>query len=184
MTAGLTRRFRKPDWLDLGLRAIAEAGPAGLVIDALTVRAGKTTGSFYAHFKSSDDFLEALASHWQTIHTRQLIDKVRNHSGAAERLDHLNRLAFQLDPAIEQGMRRLAAGNDKVAVVCKAVDAERIAYLTAEYIGSGRYDANQASDLARIEYAAFVGLQQTEPQNTPTEAMQLYQSFLAMTGRD
>jgi len=178
------RRFSRGDWLDLGLEAVGEAGPPGLAIDPLTIRANKTTGSFYAHFASMGAFIEALAGHWRQRFTTDLIDSVSAHPASADRLDHLNRLAFQLDPRVEQGMRRLAAVQPVVARVCERVDGERVAFLALEYARSGRFSAEAARDLARIEYAAFVGVQQTEPGNTPEESMRLYEAFLELTGRN
>ncbi len=167
----------------MGLQAVAEDGPAGVTIDALTARAGKTTGSFYAHFQSMKSFFDALGEYWLEKHTRQLIKSVTTHSTPRDRLGHLNRLAFQLDVNVEQGMRRLAATVEAVSQACEACDRERVAFLAGQYASSGQYDETSASDLARIEYAAFVGLQQTEPYSSPEETMRLYRSFLEMTGR-
>lgn len=61
MTAPAPRRFRRGDWLALGLAALAEQGPAGLTIEALCRRADKTKGSFYAHFPAIETYLSALA---------------------------------------------------------------------------------------------------------------------------
>ena len=49
-------RFSRTDWLALGLAALAEDGPLGLTIAALCRRAGKTKGSFYAHFPAIEAY--------------------------------------------------------------------------------------------------------------------------------
>ena len=175
-------RFAQADWLALGLQAVAEGGPQALTIDALTRRAGKTRGSFYAHFEDMAGFLAALAEHWRERYTTRLIETANAQRGAARRLDCLNELAFRLNPKVEQGMRRLASINDAVARVAASVDHTRMAYLSKLYRETGRYSAEEAEALATIEYAAFVGLQQIATPGTG-HAGHLYEAFLALTKR-
>ena len=176
-------RFARRDWLELGLAALAEAGPAGVTLEALCARAGKTRGSFYAHFAGIEAFLAALAGHWRELFTEALIIAAEEKPRPAAKLDHLNHLAVRLDPRIEQGMRRLSAFDEGVAGICRAVDARRTAYLSALYRASGRYTGEEAEALARIEYAAFVGMQQTMPGASPEELLATYRAFLRLTGR-
>jgi AcrR family transcriptional regulator len=177
------RRFARADWLDLGLEALAEAGPAGVTLEALCARAGKTRGSFYAHFASLPGFLAALAERWRETFTEALIVAAEQEVRTALRLDSLGRLAVHLDPRIEQGMRRLASLDNGVSRICRAVDERRSAYLAALYAASGRYSPDEAEALARIEYAAFVGFQQIWPDAAPDELLSAYRIFIRLTGR-
>jgi AcrR family transcriptional regulator len=176
-------RFTRSDWLAVGLAVLGREGPDALVLEALCQRARRTRGSFYHHFDSIDEFIAELAAHWRQTHTLDLIAKADGRRTPRERLDHLNSLAVALDPRIEQGVRRLAARHAAVEAVCHTVDAERVAYLARLYEASGRYSSAQALALARIEYAAFVGLQIVAPDARPKELRALYESFLALTGR-
>jgi AcrR family transcriptional regulator len=179
-----SRRYSLNDWLTLGLAALAEAGPAALTIEALCRRARKTRGSFYSHFDSTESFLLALAGHWRNIHTLALIGFAENPKAPCEKLGLLNELAARLDPKVEQGMRRLAAIDDGVADVCSKVDAERVEYLEKLYRESGLYaETWQSHVIAKIEYAAFVGMQQIEPQASPAYLQRLNMDFMKMTGR-
>ena len=182
--AARPKRFARKDWLQLGLAALAEAGPAGLTVEALCARAGKTRGSFYSHFAGTEDFLGALAGHWRETFTEALIAAANRQGRPGARLDHLNQLAVRLDPRIEQGMRKLAAANAGVAHVCADADARRIAYLARLYEISGKFSRADAQALARIEYAAFVGFQQIAPDAGAAELRQVYQDFMKLTGRD
>lgn len=177
------KRFSRADWLAVGLAAIAEDGPPGLTIDAITARAGKTRGSFYAHFASMEAFLSALVAHWRECYTLGLIETADAETSSRTRLDHLNRLAVQLDPRVEQGMRRLAANNAETALICVTVDKERIAYLARHYAASPRFSSAEAEALARIEYAAFVGMQQISPDAKPDDLAALYAAFQKLVAR-
>lgn len=177
------RRFARRDWLELGLEALGTDGPASLTVEALCERAGKTRGSFYSHFEGTGDFLKDLADHWRQTFTEAPIAATGTHAKAGVRLDHLNQLAVRLDPRIEQGMRKLAANDAGVARICVEADRRRMDFLAGLYEQSGKFAPADARMLARIEYAAFVGLQQIAPDAPPAQMRKLYQGFLRLTGR-
>jgi AcrR family transcriptional regulator len=177
------KHISKEDWLSMGLAAVAKNGPDGLTVEAMCERAGKTRGSFYHHFSSAADFRGRLLEWWRETFTEQLIEKSERLTRPGKKLDHLNQLAAHLDPAIEQGIRRLAATHDDAGVICREVDRIRTQYLAQLYRQSGHYKDEQASMLARIEYAAWVGFQLTEPEAEPQEMLAMYDSFLRLTGR-
>lgn len=178
----VVRRFAQDDWLDLGLTALAEAGPAALTIDALCQRAGKTKGSFYAHFVGAATYATALAEHWRERHTRQLIEVTQSEDPPDARLLMLEQMALRLDSRVEQGMRRLATLDAGVMRICAEVDRERIAYLAELHRTSGRFDSQDALALARLEYAAFIGFQQIENGAGAAGTAESYRLFLKLIG--
>jgi AcrR family transcriptional regulator len=170
-------RFRRVDWLMLGLTALAEQGPGGLTIEALCRRAGKTKGSFYAHFPAIEAYLSALAGHWRETYTLRLMQEVDKGAVAQDRLIALDRMALALDVRVEQGMRRLAQLDAGVAATCAEVDRERIGYLEKLHGKSGRFMPDEALALARVEYAAFIGFQQLDLGLSPDDLHECYRSF-------
>jgi AcrR family transcriptional regulator len=174
------KRLRRSDWLALGLSALAEQGPAGLTIEALCRRAGKTKGSFYAHFPAIEAYLAALAGHWRETFTLRLMQETDKGGPAQDRLIALDRMALALDVGVEQGMRRLAQLDPGVAATCAEVDRERIGYLESLHGESGRFTPEEALALARIEYAAFVGFQQLDLGLSPQELHDCYGSFMRL----
>jgi len=173
-------RFRLADWLALGLTALAEQGPAGLTIEALCRRAGKTKGSFYAHFPAIEAYLAALAGHWRETHTIRLMQQVDEGGAAQDRLIALDRMALALDVRVEQGMRRLAQLDAGVASICTEVDRERIGYLEKLHGESGRFTPEETLALARVEYAAFIGFQQLDLGLSPQELHDCYGTFMRL----
>ncbi|VVT45500.1 conserved hypothetical protein [Bosea sp. 62] len=183
MTSPAPRRFRLNDWLALGLDALAEQGPAGLTIEALCRRAGKTKGSFYAHFPAIEAYLAALAAHWRESHTLRLMQEADGVEAAQDRLIALDRMALALDVRIEQGMRRLAQLDAGVGATCAEVDRERIAYLEKLHGESGRFTPEEALALARVEYAAYIGFQQLDLGLSPQELHDCYSTFMRLLVR-
>ncbi len=173
-------RYTKQSWLELGLQVLAKTGPNGLTIETLCERAQKTRGSFYFHFESINGFLESLADEWHQRFNEQII---ANGPTKSSRRDLLNELAGRLDPAIETGIRQLAISNTEVQKRVTIADKERIAWLAKLYSTSGHYDGDKSSELATLEYAAFIGFRLVEPEMDTARSKALYQAFLEFTGR-
>jgi len=177
------KRFQRKNWLELSFKIIRSDPSLRLTIDLLCKQANKTRGSFYFHFKNMEAYFNALAEHWFEEFTLELIRRSEQRATPAEKLDHLNTLAFQLDPRIEQGMRALATREKCIRNICTIVDKKRLEYLVKLYLDSGKYSNDDATALATIEYAAMVGFQQIRPDASPKGAALMYQSFLKFTGR-
>lgn len=168
------------DWLDFGLETLAEGGPDSLTIDGLCLRAGKTKGSFYAHFQSHDEFIIALAVHWRKRYTENVIERVEAEAEPQQRMEHLNRIVIHLDPRIGHGMRRLAEKNQEVEQMVAEIDQIRISYLADLHFASGNFTPEDARDLAIIENAAFIGLTATGYGKNAAEMERLYSTFMRL----
>jgi len=175
-------RFGKGDWIDIGLAALASRDEGATTMAAICRQAGKTRGPFYYHFENIEDFWIQTARIWQKRFTGDLIKSTSGNLPSSKRLDQLNTLVARLDPTIEQGMRSLAVRQPAVADIVQSADAARVDYLTRLYRGAGLPQVDAAS-IARIEYAAFVGMLQTETDTSPEDIQNLYSDFLRLTGR-
>lgn len=176
-------RFRREDWLALGLAALADAGPEALTVEALCARAQRTRGSFYHHFSTMEAFIAALADFWRERDTEAIIRSSSVAGTAEDRLDALNDLTSRLDPRLEQGVRRLAAREVTVAQVCRAVDRRRIGHLIKLYGATGDFAPADSELLAQVVYAAFVGFQSIAPEMRPEAARDAYGRLIALVTR-
>lgn len=174
------KRFHKQDWVVLGLETLKQEETTSLTIDRLCDLAGKTKGSFYAHFETMDTYLETLAREWYKRFTTDITAPPLPRS---QRTDLLNRLAARLDLELEVGIRNLACICKPVREIVALADQERIKWLTALYHKSGQYSLEEAKALASIEIAAFTGLKLVNPKLSAQDAAKLYQDFLSLTGR-
>ncbi len=160
----LPKRFSKHDWLEFGLEVLARAGPSAIRIDALCGRAGRTKGSFYHHFKSRVGFVAALLTHWEQKLTQSVIDQAEAFASPVERLIALNQLTADIssgaDGGIERQLRRWAGSDDMVQTAIEAVDKRRTDYVASLLMQAKDIPAQQAIDLAVMNYASLVGFQQ------------------------
>jgi AcrR family transcriptional regulator len=176
-------RLSGADWLDFGLRRLAEAGPEALTIEALCAAAGKTKGSFYHHFETVESFRAALAAHWRERDTEAIIELSSQPAEAGERLGALNRLTSRLDRRLELGMRRLAAQDEAVEAACRAVDRRRIGHLIRLYSGLEGFSGEEAELLAQVTYAAFIGFQTIAPEMDAETSERAYLKFMGLVLR-
>src|SRR5207247_6566864 len=58
------KRWAREDWVVYALDAMEHGGVGGVTIEELARRCGRTKGSFYAHFASRDELLEAMLKAW------------------------------------------------------------------------------------------------------------------------
>ena len=160
----MVKRFSKNDWLSFGLETLARAGPSAIRIDNLCGRAGRTKGSFYHHFKSREDFVAALLTHWEQGLTQSVIDQAEQFASPVERLIALNRLTEDIssgaDGGIERQLRRWAGSDEMVQAAIKAVDKRRTDYVASLLMQAKDITSQQAIDLAVMNYASLIGFQQ------------------------
>jgi len=179
----LTRkRFRREDWLDLGLRALSEHDPEALKLEAICKAAGLTRGSFYHHFSDHAAYLRAVAEHWVGVQTQDLVAQLPETATAAEKDALLTELAIGLDFHLELGIRELARRDTGVAEVVRAADTARLSLLTELYVEKFGIGEEDATMTARLEYAAYIGTILTDTAISPEEQHRLairFQDMLA-----
>ncbi len=169
-------RFRREDWLALGLRQLVKDGAAGLTVEQLCAAADRTRGSFYHHFADHDAFVQALMEHWKSIHTDAVIAGVEA-SPPADRPQSLHALASHLDHRLDVAVRRFAAAHPVAADMVRQVDDARLSFVASLYRSQGRDRPETADTLARLEYALFVGSQVLWPDAPPASLLEIKALF-------
>lgn len=162
-----SERLTREGWLDIGLHLLGAEGEKLLTIDHLCQVANRTKGSFYHHFKNRDKFIEELLEYWQSECTDRIISTVEQLDDLNERRRQLDRLAASIDSQVEQAIRNWSGSDDRVQQALQKVDAKRINYLAKLIEELGQMDQAVALELAIIEYAIFVGLQNLFPNPDP-----------------
>lgn len=172
-------QLSRTQWLDQGLLTLADKGPQYVKIDVLCQELGVTKGSFYHHFNHHADFVSALLDHWESTHTRQLIEAVASATTASERAERLSQLVYSKDMRPEVAMRAWGKSHPEVAARVNAVDTQRLQYLTELAVSMGANE-KQAKLLARMGYAQLVGIQHLSEHITADDAVKMDQALHAM----
>lgn len=153
-------RLSAADWEQAALDVIAELGVPAVAVEPLARRLGVTKGSFYWHFGTRDELLEATLRRWEQAEAEALIAQVDRIADPRERLLQLfRRTSREMRSHVIYSALLKALDHVAVRPVMQRVSQRRIQYLALAYraIGLSRRDATHR---ARLAYGAYVGFLQ------------------------
>jgi AcrR family transcriptional regulator len=152
MTDQLTAR----DWLDQGLKVLAERGFTALKAEPLAKTMGVSRGSFYWHFADIGAFHAAILKHWREVAAEQIIADLEAATGSENPVSLLLRQAFGGRLALEKAVRIWATLDPAARAAVQAIDRRRLSYVESLLAASG-LAPEVARARAQILYWAFVG---------------------------
>jgi AcrR family transcriptional regulator len=147
------------DWVDEGLKLLAQQGVDAIKVERLATALGVTKGSFYWHFRDREALLDAMLARWELITTQSVVARIDAVGGsAAERLTTLIQTASQSKrgPRLDQAIRAWAARDKHARSVLQAVDTKREGYVQALLVEHGLSTAHSKAR-ARMLYLALIG---------------------------
>lgn len=143
---------------------LSEGGIDSVRVDRISKKIGLTRGSFYWHFKSRAELLDAMLELWHQKGTNDIIDLIEQekHNPNKRLLALLNLTAKGADAKYggkftEMAIRIWGKSNPKVAAVVKQIDAERIQFVN-KLLSEMKIEPALASFLAEIIYDAYIGM--------------------------
>jgi AcrR family transcriptional regulator len=153
------KKDSKSVWLEEGLKVLATKGPGALSIDCLCFVTGKTKGSFYHHFGSREQYIEALLEYHEKNTMDEIMAVTNTGANPLERLKRLTKLTFQISGDLELAIRAWALYNPQVKAYQDRLDRRRVDYLKDLHMASG-LSSERAKMKAHRDYSLFIGLQQ------------------------
>lgn len=153
----------REDWIQAACRKLIKESIDTVRVDVLAKELNITRGSFYYHFKSRQELLESLLTHWRVQATENIIHQLGNPSYSPEqRLEHLLNLPFHGQTAseaadLELAIRAWARRNESAQQVIEEVDSLRLKYIESLLRQVG-YDSQSAGDVAVVIYAYLLNL--------------------------
>lgn len=170
------KKIEREDWFTTGLEILEKDGFLKITIDNLCDTLKVTKGSFYHHFKNVDAYIDTLMKYWADKNTRSLITQVDKVKTPYEKIEKLNRLVLRRSHKSEQVIRGWSFSNEIVRRYLTEVDNIRIEY-TANLKNLCGEQAEVAKQLAILEYACLIGIQQLYPDMSENKQLELYGLF-------
>ena len=144
------------DWLDQGLRTLAESGFTALKAEPLAKAMGVSRGSFYWHFADIGAYHAAILRHWREVAAEQVIANLEASSEDENPLQLLLQRSFSSKPALENAIRTWATIDPLARSAVQATDRRRLSYVESLFERSG-VAPEVARSRAQIFYWAFLG---------------------------
>ena len=178
----MTDQLSAKDWLDQGLKTLAERGFTALKAEPLAKAMGVSRGSFYWHFADIGAFHAAILKHWREVAAEQIIANLEAASDNHDRLPLLLRQAFGGKLALENAVRTWATVDPAARSAVQAIDRRRLSYVESMLRASG-LSPGVARARAQILYWAFIGFALSDkPLPKPTQQA-LYEELLRIALR-
>jgi AcrR family transcriptional regulator len=157
----MTDQLSARDWLDQGLRTLAEKGFTALKAEPLSKTMGVSRGSFYWHFADISAFHAALLQHWREIATEQIIATLESGANKGERLRLLLERVFTAKLTLENAVRTWATLNPAARSAVQAIDRRRLGYIESLLMEQG-LSADVARARAQVLHWAFLGFARSD----------------------
>lgn len=170
------KKIEREDWFTAGLGILNTGGFLKITIENLCEVLKVTKGSFYHHFKNVDGYIDAFMSYWVEKNTKALIEIADQEEIPRNKVEKLNQLVFLRPHKSEQVIRGWSFSNEVVKKFVAEVDQLRIDYTAGLKVLCGE-SPDAASQLALLEYACLIGIQQLYPELSPEKQLGLYELF-------
>ncbi|MEN7551186.1 TetR/AcrR family transcriptional regulator [Rapidithrix thailandica] len=169
-------RLTKENWLDEGFKILSEFAQNKIRIMYLCERLGVTRGSFYHHFTSIENYIDALLKKWEQENTYSFIEKANEGEAPVEKLSILSQLVLQNNHSIEAAIRSWGFYDPIVKSYLERVDQSRLKYLEEILLALG-YKKQEAWLTAKLDYAMLIGIQQMSPDISEQELSGLFEVY-------
>jgi AcrR family transcriptional regulator len=157
------RRLTREDWIEAATKRLILRSIDAVRVESLATELKVSRGSFYWHFKSRGELLDAILAHWRDRQTRRINERIREDRTLSpeERVVRLRSLPARTKSTEDAASLELAirawARRDRNARRCvEEVDRDRIA-IVRELLSDVNLPAQEAETLAFVSYAYTIG---------------------------
>ena len=170
------------DWLDQGLKTLAERGFTALKAEPLAKALGVSRGSFYWHFADIGAFQTAILKHWREVAAEQIIANLEAASDHDDPVALLLRQAFGGRLSLENAVRSWATHDPVARSAVQAIDRRRLTYV-AKLLRASGLSPNVARARAQVLYWAFVGFARSDKPLPRARQQAVLDELLRMASR-
>ena len=154
-----SKTLGRKDWISLAQKVLIQSGIEEVKVHSLARRLNVTRGSFYHHFTSHADLLDALLNNWETQNLVEIEKILENWRVSGPDFTKVVAAWLFQDPAslsFNLAVRNWARRAPRVDEIVRRIDASWIALLEKLFEGPN-YSDDQRLVRARIIYFHQIG---------------------------
>jgi len=152
-------QLQRFDWLSAALKVFVTEGIDEVRITRLAGDLNVTRGSFYWHFNSREDLVNALVEYWKEKNTRAIIQSFDNVNNFEDGICQFFETCIdtdRFDPRLDLAIREWARRSKKIRRALDLADQTRIEAIT-KYFNRFGFSMPNAFIRARVLYFAQIG---------------------------
>ncbi|WP_020395680.1 TetR/AcrR family transcriptional regulator [Thiolinea disciformis] len=171
--------LERKDWIKAAYEVLTHEGVERVRILTLAEKLGITRGSFYWHFKSRDELLQALIEEWQQKNTGALLAACASSDDFTDRMLAIadcwtNENLF--DPSLDAAMRNWGHHDAQMRRLVQEEDQKRLKAFQRLF-QDHHFQATEAMIRARVFYFTQVGYYAVELGEPLKQRVQLYPDY-------
>lgn len=174
-------RLSREDWASAALFEIGRVGALAPSVEKLAEALAVTKGSFYWHFNSRDELVQAALELWEKVATERIIAELATIKDPRQRLRGLLDQIFREPKHLAVEAVILACADDaRFGRFIRRVSRRRLQYVLDTYQESG-FSKPDAEHWGLLTYSAFVGalhVMRTAPLMRGKNDLKRYARFL------
>ena len=147
-------RLTRQDWVLTALNVFLQEGIGSVQITKLAEDLGVTRGSFYWHFKSRKQLLDAIVAEWRIRNTDimvQALSRARTVEQGILELFYIWVDHSKFSPQLDQAMRDWGRISPEISTLVQSEDDSRVAAIAA-FFRDQNYEETEAFIRARVTY--------------------------------
>ena len=180
-------QLTRDDWIEAALAVLVDESIEAVQITQLSRRVGVTRGSFYWHFNSREELLDALIEEWRARNTGVMLDALSRSRTLTDGILELFAVWVdhqRFDPKLDQAVRDWARRSEEVRTSVAAEDGSRVKAI-ARFFKRHGYTPTDAFIRARVIYFTQLSYYALGIEESITERMgYLLAYFRCFTGQD
>ena len=174
-------------WIEAALAVLIENGVHAIQITDLSKRLNVTRGSFYWHFESRDELLDALVAEWRARNTSVMVEALANSETLESGILDLFLVWVddsRFDPKLDQAIRDWSRISAPLLDMVRSEDDERVGSIAAFFERQG-YDSIEAFVRARVIYFTQLSYYALNIEESTTRRLSYLSAyFQCFTGKD
>jgi AcrR family transcriptional regulator len=157
-------RLSRGDWVESALEALAEGGLGAVSVEALAQRLKVTKGSFYWHFRDSEELLTALVQRWEELAVDRVMGELMQLTNPCDVIRRVIQQTVAIDSPerrlryrVEAAAAALAEWHPVVRPAYIRITQRRLNGLIVLFLATG-LSPSDAAKLGRVAYMTLLGV--------------------------